>query len=296
MKIVLVYLGRKNAGPIYSLEMAKELHKKVDLLCIVSKQITNLSDWYNSGLNVYEIDTYTSVTSMIKSTIKIKKFIDLKTKVDHFKPDIIYYPMIHFWLPIINFMFRKIPQIFTAHDPKPHLGEHFLVSIANKYMLKKSTGIVILSKAFLDIVRKYGYKEDQIGIIPHAHFNHYNEKMDKSLTLDKQIGKKIILFFGRIDKYKGIPLLISAFNKIEANYNNVELWIVGNGNIDEFLDEGNYSKNIKIINKYIDDKEVGSYFSIADIVVLPYIEATQSGVIPIAYSFSKPVIATQNID
>jgi glycosyltransferase involved in cell wall biosynthesis len=58
------------------------------------------------------------------------------------------------------------------------------------------------------------------------------------------------------------------------------------------LDELNIDSHVTIVNQYIPDEEVGWYFQLADLVVLPYVSATHSGVIPLAYHFLKPVIAT----
>jgi len=107
---------------------------------------------------------------------------------------------------------------------------------------------------------------------------------------------KVILFFGYIRKYKGLHYLIEAMS-IVLHQMDVRLLIAG-----EFYDDReNYLQQIQrlgleeavsVIDDYIPNEEVGLYYSAADVIVLPYISATQSGIIQIAYNYEKPVITT----
>ena len=121
---------------------------------------------------------------------------------------------------------------------------------------------------------------------------HLHSKEDLNLNLKN----KTILFFGFVRDYKGLNYLIEAMPKVLEKLN-VDLLIVG-----EFWDDKEkYINQIKqlgienyvyIIDRYVPNEEVNLYFSVADVVVLPYISATQSGIIQIAYGFDKPVITT----
>ena len=100
------------------------------------------------------------------------------------------------------------------------------------------------------------------------------------------------LFFGRIEKYKGLRILLKAFNEYEDN--DKRLVIAGNGRFtDEELQLAN-NQHTTTINRFINDGEMLWLIKNAKAVVLPYIEASQSGVIPIAYSYKVPVI-TSNV-
>ena len=128
-----------------------------------------------------------------------------------------------------------------------------------------------------------------------------SEDSKKLLSLKKELGidakDKIILFFGYVRKYKGLDILIEAFPKILEVHQDTFLLIVG-----EFYDSQhtyleqikkyNIGHKVKVINKFVPNEEVSKYYSISDVVVLPYKSATQSGILNIAYGFKKPVIAT----
>ena len=109
--------------------------------------------------------------------------------------------------------------------------------------------------------------------------------------------KKMLLFFGFIRDYKGLRHIIDAMPEIVKFDAGIELWVVGEFRSDkesylEQIKKNGAESSIKIVDGYIPDSGIEKYFAAADIVVLPYESATQSGIVQIAYGFEKPVIAT----
>ncbi|WP_243103951.1 glycosyltransferase family 4 protein [Clostridium sp. JN-1] len=287
---MLIYCGRKGGGALYSIEMAKAISNKVDLTVVISKQVENLSEWRKTGISLIEVNTYYNLKTFVISSLNLYKFIKLKNVIKKVKPDIIYYTMIHPWIPIINFLTHGIPKVYTAHDIKMHKGEENLIlSMTNKVGIKNSKRVIVLSKVFKNDLTKFGINKDKIDVIPHAKFSHYI-KVNKGKKSDFS---KTILFFGRIHEYKGIRVLLKAFKIIKTMDDGAKLLIVGNGNMTPYEQLIKNSKDVFVVNRWIKDDEVGDFFSKADIVVLPYIDASQSGIIPIAYTFSIPVVASR---
>jgi glycosyltransferase involved in cell wall biosynthesis len=110
-------------------------------------------------------------------------------------------------------------------------------------------------------------------------------------------GKRVLLFFGYIRKYKGLRKLIEAFPLIADEFGDVHLLIVGEcyESADEYnamIQSSGYSNRITWINEYVPNEDVGLYYNSADIIVLPYESATQSGIVKIAFGYGKPVVAT----
>jgi glycosyltransferase involved in cell wall biosynthesis len=101
---------------------------------------------------------------------------------------------------------------------------------------------------------------------------------------------KYILFFGTLQTYKGVELLYNTFINNEILQDNY-LVIAGIG---EWYFDRQESKENKIIriNRFIDDSEIKNLFQKADCVVYPYISATQSGVLSIAYYFGVPLVVS----
>ncbi len=108
---------------------------------------------------------------------------------------------------------------------------------------------------------------------------------------------KILLFFGYVREYKGLDVLIRAFPLAKKTIPELKLLIVG-----EFYDspekymklirELDLTSDVKVVNEFVPNENVGDYYAPSDVVVLPYKEATQSGILKIAYGFEKPVIVT----
>ena len=112
---------------------------------------------------------------------------------------------------------------------------------------------------------------------------------DTPIELDK-VCKPYILFFGRIEEYKGIQLLYKAFEECSQLYDNYELVIAGSGQLS--FDRHPNEKNVVFINRYIKDSEVAYLYQHAHSVVYPYISATQSGVLSLAFFYQTPVLAS----
>lgn len=108
---------------------------------------------------------------------------------------------------------------------------------------------------------------------------------------------KVLLFFGYIRKYKGLDILIEAFADLVKEMDNIKLLIVG-----EFYDKPEdylnliknhgIENNVKVVNEFVPNEEVGKYYSACDLNILPYRSATQSGILNVSYGFLKPVLVT----
>jgi glycosyltransferase involved in cell wall biosynthesis len=108
--------------------------------------------------------------------------------------------------------------------------------------------------------------------------------------------ERVILFFGYVRRYKGLHILLDAMPAILKSMT-LKLLVVGEFYDDEQkyrhqIAEKGLQENVIVHSDYVPNDEVNKYFSAADVVVLPYISATQSGIVQIAYQFDKPVIAT----
>lgn len=104
------------------------------------------------------------------------------------------------------------------------------------------------------------------------------------------INKPYILFFGRIEEYKGISLLYKIFTETSDLYEHFYLVIAGKGSLP--FNRASNEKNVIIMNRYIKDTEIANIYQNAACAVYPYISATQSGVLSLAYYFKTPILAS----
>jgi len=216
-----------------------------------------------------------------------------------------------FWNPFFIFSYISIIKRLKKHNNIevysicdniiPH-EKMIFGQLLTKFFLDRLDGIIVMSssteKEILHLDKAYNYKKIYLPMI-----NDLGKPLNCSIS-KKQIGlnqdKKVFLFFGLIREYKGLDILLHAINRLDLDlFSKSEFLIVGESyqNIDKYkniLDKDKKS-SVKWITKYIPDDNINLFFSAADYVVLPYKRASQSGVIPMAYYFGKPVI-TSKID
>jgi len=216
-----------------------------------------------------------------------------------YKPDIIHiqangHNNFHYLVPFLFFR-RKI--INTIHDPEYHLGDK--VSLAQRRRFTKVwsrlyTNHYIVHGDFLvsELSKSYKVSEEKISPVPHGHLGIYKHFQKKG---DVKENPKMVLFFGRIWKYKGLEYFIKAANLVIDKIPDALFCIAGQGDdisiYDKFFTKG--KKHFIIKNYRIPMEEAGSIYQSSAVVVLPYLEATQSGVIPVAFAYRKPVIASR---
>ena len=296
MKNILVnYLGRKGGGAVFSYEMTKGLIENgCDVYAIIPESIDNLEDWKHLPLKkLVTIKTYRDNKTFLLGIVRFFLYERRKIKRNFsgIKLDCIYVPMIQPWTELINRLFLGVKLIVTQHDPIPHSGSGRIMNYLYARVTKTADEVVILSEVFKsETSKRYGKEIDHIHVIPHGVFDFYSQFTPEKIERNSEFN---FLFFGRITPYKGLHLLASAYKKIHKSFPNTSLYVVGSGDFSEYKNEFPEDMNITIINRYIADSEVISYFRGHNIItVLPYIDATQSGIIPIAMKEKSLLIVT----
>ena len=153
------------------------------------------------------------------------------------------------------------------------------------------------------IIERFGISVDKVRVISHGPFLHFSkERILPSYLAKQHLGlgpdTPLILFFGQIKKVKGLQCLIRAFRQVLDQCSTTRLVIAGPEWKESFAGYAALIHELDLTDKvltrieYVPDEEVGIYFSAADIVALPYTETYQSGVLYMAYSFARPVVAS----
>lgn len=152
-KVVLIYLGRRGAGPMYALEMARALSKRFQLLCFISESVENYQLWQeegdNANLSVEFISTYHTLGGFILNSLYFIRYIKVVNKINAFAPDIVYSPMGHFWEKFIFPFLSCKCRVQTVHDVVLHRGEDsFKLKLVRWLFSYRSEKYVVLSSAF----------------------------------------------------------------------------------------------------------------------------------------------------
>jgi glycosyltransferase involved in cell wall biosynthesis len=162
--------------------------------------------------------------------------------------------------------------------------------------------------SFVDffIVQSKVVEKDLLGMFPNVNYSFtphpvyeiFGEPISKEFArnLLRLAQGKYILFFGYIRKYKGLSILIDAM-KYLSDLKDLKLLVVGEFYEDEEkyrtqVEEEKLGERVIFYSDYVPNEEVVKFFCASDVVVLPYLSATQSGIVQIAYQFGKPVIST----
>lgn len=198
-------------------------------------------------------------------------------------------------------------KIITVHDPRPH-------NEANQPWLKRINNLIYFCIRKACLRRMPYFHVNARSHIPEARtaFNICESRifathMVSNVVMEGSADQKTwpreldilkdaaikMLFFGRIRPYKGVKYLIEALRRLSQSgfRDRMQLIIAGEGQL--YCDYSSIKDQVVLINRYIGNSEIGSIFSSADFVVLPYTSATQSGIISLAYYYARPVIGTR---
>jgi glycosyltransferase involved in cell wall biosynthesis len=187
----------------------------------------------------------------------------------------------------------KRPRLLTAHDVLPREPRPGQIG-ATRRLLEKMDAVVVHSEhGAARLHAELGLDEERIHVIPHGAFD-YLTKLPEERPLPPELAEvegPVVLFFGLLRPYKGVELLIQAFQNVEG----AELWIVGMPRMPlEPLRElaSEVRARVRFIPRFVDDSEIPAFFRRADIVALPYREIDQSGVLYTALAFGKPIVVS----
>lgn len=218
-----------------------------------------------------------------KKTFNIFLLTSLIKKIRKENFDVIYFESLHVWnLPIMMFSGNACTYQ-VIHEVIPHEGDKQvkMVDLMNKAVVKLSDHIVLRNKKYIDeLVERYGIEKERV---------HYLELWRRFPKFTEPKYTKRVLFFGRINPYKGVDNLL----EIAKLCPDIHFDVIGrvDPQMQGIVDELKKLPNVFLNNNYVSDNEMKEAFVNADWVILPYNSASQSGVIIDAYKYSRPVIA-----
>lgn len=160
-------------------------------------------------------------------------------------------------------------------------------------LLQRMDAVVALSEYGAGILRERAQVEpERVHVIPHGPLD-YLTRLPGETPLPPDLAAvegPVVLFFGLIRPYKGVDLLLEAFREVEG----AELWVVGRPFGVELaaLAElaGRCRSTVRLVPRFVEDRELPALFRRADVVVLPHRDAEQSGVLFTALAFAKAVL------
>jgi glycosyltransferase involved in cell wall biosynthesis len=291
LRIGVVYLGRKGPGGVIAYQIARQLPEGVERFAVVSRQAEIYNIWKESGLDLIAVDTFKSTRDVLFSYLNQRPVQELAARIHELKPDVLLFPMQHPWNWILQSILKEIPAVVMVHDPLPHPGlRDMLQTVQENLSIRRASRCIVLSQIFTPDLTRRGCPPDRVDVIPTGILN-FSDHLDVSLR--PYPGTKRLLFFGRIQPYKGLEILLPAFRQVLQAHGDAELWLVGEGNLNPYRRLIAGIPNLQIVNRWVGADEMDQFFSQAALVLLPYTSASQSGVIAVAAAQGVPIIATR---
>jgi glycosyltransferase involved in cell wall biosynthesis len=195
------------------------------------------------------------------------------------------------------------PLVLTAHDVLPREPRPGQLK-AQRRLYERADAVVVHSDHGAARLRdELGIDPTRVHVIPHGAFTHLTElaPADAHAPVSGEpvaptaaplppelaaVEKPVVLCFGLMRPYKGIDVLLEAWRGIE----DAELWVVGLPKMDIAPLRAAAPPNVRFVPRFVVDREIPSFFRRADVVVLPYREIDQSGVLFTALAFGKPLL------
>lgn len=237
-------------------------------------------------------------------TLNPFNWIKVAGRIKKQKPELI---ILQWWHPYfapcfwsICKLLRREKILFVCHNVFPH--ERFpLDRLLTKWTL--GCGRYFITQSKMDARDLLSVKHDAVyRVTPHPTYGMFcrqgmsMQKAREQLQIEQ--GQRVLLFFGFVRKYKGLQYLLEAMKLLKERDFKVQLWVVGDfgEDKDEYVEQirtFEIGDQVQMVQGYVPDDEVEKYFAASDLVVLPYLSATQSGIVQIAFGFEKPVLVTE---
>lgn len=206
------------------------------------------------------------------------------------------------YFPLLRLISKEL--VFTAHNILPHEKgkfDHYL-----RYLVYRSADKIIVHTSTIKekLLAKFNFDNGKVFVVPAVKPNAgvYDVTVTKSVAREKlQLSPdtKVLLFFGFIRAYKGIDLLLEAFDIARATQMDLQLVIAGNPQPESLRDTYEaqiagmtYGDDVRLRAEFIPRVEVDYYFRAADALVLPYKNIDFSGIMQEAFAYGLPVLAT----
>jgi len=291
MKIALVSFGLTD----YCIPLANGLAERASVTYVYGHKgspvdFSSLSP--KVTLQQYAEPRLRQLTSQIKCMLRLAR--DIRARA----PDVVHLQHAHPWFNLIALpLLKRFPVVCTIHDVLPHPGDKLSAKTpfwTQRVGYRQASQVIVHGHSLKALAAaRLKISATRINCVPMI------ANVTVPLTTAQGAsqsakGTKDILFFGRIFEYKGLRYLIEAEPLITARVPEARIVIAGTGDdLEKYQRQMVHPGQFVVHNHFISNQEMSTLFNEAEVVALPYIEASQSGVVPVAYRFGKAVVASR---
>ncbi len=290
--IALVYWGRLGAGAALMQQISAAFAKDERFETWASPSLQSEVPVDAPGITPVPVQTFSGPLSFAIGTLLLPFTVQqLVRRLSSGGVKAIVTIMPHVWGGALQRAAARagIETLLIVHDADPHPGEtRPIFDWLVRREIRASTRIVTLSEYVGDrLLARMDVTEERLVRLYHPIFRFAHEPA----TLAHPAKPFRLLFFGRILPYKGVPMLLEAFAKLRARGVDCTLRVVGRGDVAASPSLLN-QPGLSIETGWVPPAAVGGILAEADAIALPYLEASQSGVVAAAYGAGLPVVAT----
>jgi glycosyltransferase involved in cell wall biosynthesis len=288
MKIALLHFCLED----YTIALANSLINYVDLTLIQQEKCSKACE------NV--LDPRIPVLTFKKPDMRYPSNVlamgQVMRLIDKVSPDILHVQETNdIWYLLMLLLNKMPPVVTTIHDLFSHPGDNqkvFASDYTRPIAFYRSQQLIVHTHIHKkNLNQKFYIPNHKINVFQHGELGSlYKCRSPNDNTVREPY---TLLFFGRIWPYKGLKYLLEAMPSIAEKIPEVKLIIAGRGeSIDKYFPHGYDRHRYKILNHFITNKDVINLFKRSTIAILPYIEASQSGVAALSYGMGTPVVAS----
>ncbi len=289
-KILLCSLYGRSAMLQYASQLANALCKYQKVYVLIPDYSETML--FDKRVKLLKVKAPPNIIKTTLLSANLFTFYNLINKIRHINPDVIHFLDNHPWYVSLILSFKNKKFFVTQHDISSHPGEFFRGKITiwmNKILDRYATRIIVHGQVLKNELAKKVDK-NKIAVYPHGDYSFFLKWKKKNVIEEAHT----VLFFGRILKYKGLDILLKSAPLVIKKVPDLKIIIAGEGDMTPYKKfiSPDLEKHLEIINKYLPERDIPILFQRSSIVVMPYREASQSGVIPIAYAFKKAIVCT----
>ncbi|MGE0376070.1 MAG: glycosyltransferase family 4 protein [Planctomycetaceae bacterium] len=274
--------------PEYSIRQVNALAQEHEVLLVMTSEVEDrLLCELDGSVALYSFER-PRLRQPLRQCSSIRRIV---RRIHEFRPDVVHFQNGHLWFNFALPMLSSYPLVITIHDPRHHEGDAVSRKTPQAVMdfgFRRADHVIVHGQNLVETVaEEIGIRRDRIHVIPHVAMG------ETAARVVVPEDNRLVLFFGRIWEYKGLEYLIRAAPLVAREIPEARFLIAGRGeNFERYLRLMEHPEQFLVHNKWIGDEQRAEMFQRSAVVVLPYISATQSGVVPVAYTYGKPVVAT----
>jgi glycosyltransferase involved in cell wall biosynthesis len=292
MRILLWYWGRRGGGAQFSLGLARELAQRpgIGLSLSVSAQGELLDGFRTLGAPLDMVETYRDLRGFATGLLRVPG-LARRLVAQARGADVVISGMTHTWTPLVAPALARagIRFVPVVHDAAPHPGDP---AFAWGWRLRRELGAARAAIALSDAVAATLAR--QAPDLPVIRMALPPLLLGAAAPGSRAVGAggPRLLFFGRLRAYKGLDLLRDGFRLLHEAHPGATLRVVGEGDAEALAPGLSALPGVTVERRWVAEDAIAPLLAEADAVVLPYREASQSGIAPQALAMGIPVVAT----